>query len=164
MLSPIDRLRCLQLFGARIIFRVACVSCVAVTLFVAPVLAQTNAEPENANAQTTNPRTTVDRTGVFLDSLALLGIEHGIRVALQPKTRDELRGNFWNDYHDSLHWPTHWEDTDPWPVNYLGHPIHGAAAGYLWLEHDPNAPRRIEFDNRYWASRGRAALRRRPGR
>jgi hypothetical protein len=53
--------------------------------------------------------------------------------------------------------PVKWEDTDPWPVNYVGHPIHGAAAGYLWIEHDPGAPVAIEFDNRYWASRGRAA-------
>ena len=109
----------------------------------APVRAQTNVG--------------VDKKAVFFDSLALLAIEHGIRLALQPGTREQLHGNFWDDYRDSLHWPTHWEDTDPWMVNYIGHPIHGAAAGYLWLEHDPNAPVTIEFDNHYWASRGRAA-------
>src|ERR1051325_6638982 len=92
----------------------------------------------------------VDKSGVFFDSLVLLGIEHGIRIALQPGTRRELRGNFWDDYRDSLHLPTRWEDTDPWPVNYIGHPIHGAAAGYLWLEHDPAAPITIEFDNPHW--------------
>lgn len=114
--------------------------------------------PTGVFAQGTIPdRGTTDKTGVFVDSLALLGIEHGIRVASQPKTRHELRGNFWDDYRNSLHWPKHWEDTDPWPVNYLGHPMHGAAAGYLWLEHDPGAPARVEFDNHYWASRGRAA-------
>ena len=89
--------------------------------------------------------------------MALLAIEHGIRLALQPGTRRELRGNFWRDYRRSVHMPVNWEDTDPWLVNYVGHPIHGAAAGYVWLEHDPNAPITIEFDNRYWASRGRAA-------
>jgi hypothetical protein len=99
----------------------------------------------------------VDKTGVFIDSLALLGIEHGIRLAFQPGTRGELRGNFWRDYRRSVRLPTAWEDTDSWLVNYVGHPIHGAAAGYLWLEHDPKAPITIEFDNRYWASRGRAA-------
>ena len=102
-------------------------------------------------------RTSVNKTGVFIDSMALLAIEHGIRLALQPDTRRELSGNFWRDYRHSLHMPVNWEDTDRWPVNYVGHPIHGAAAGYLWLEHDPNAPTTIEFDNRYWASRGRAA-------
>src|SRR5689334_4490275 len=106
-------------------------------------------------AQNASPRpTSVDKTGVFVDSMALLAIEHGIRLALQPGTRDQLHGNFWRDYRRSVHMPEHWEDTDPWPVNYVGHPIHGAAAGYLWLEHDPKAPITIEFDNRYWASRG----------
>ncbi len=99
----------------------------------------------------------MDKTGVFVDSLALLGIEHGIRLVFQPGTRRELRGNFWRDYRRSVRVPTAWEDTDSWLVNYVGHPIHGAAAGYLWLEHDPKAPITIEFDNRYWASRGRAA-------
>ena len=127
--------------------------CVALAVSVVPAVAQTNGELPVANVHGTK----VDKTAVFVDSLALLAIEHGIRLALQPKTRDELRGNFWQDYRDSLHWPKRWEDTDPWPVNYLGHPIHGAAAGYLWLEHDPNAPRAIEFDGHYWASRGRAA-------
>ena len=102
-------------------------------------------------------RTGIDKTGVFVDSLALLGIEHGIRLAFQPGTRRELGGNFWRDYRRSVRVPTAWEDTDSWLVNYIGHPIHGAAAGYLWLEHDPSAPITIEFDNRYWASRGRAA-------
>jgi len=113
-----------------------------------------------ARAQSTAPdpgRSSVDKTGVFVDSIALLAIEHGIRLALQPATRRELRGNFWRDYQRSLHMPVNWEDTDPWLVNYVGHPIHGAAAGYLWVEHDPKAPVTIEFDNRYWASRGRAA-------
>ena len=104
-----------------------------------------------------DPDRTVDKTGVFLDSMALLAIEHGIRLAFQPGTRRELRGNFWRDYRRSVHRPIDWEDTDRWLVNYVGHPIHGAAAGYLWLEHDPNAPMTIEFDGRYWASRGRAA-------
>jgi len=140
--NPVQKMR--NKFNRRA-FRYALFTCIVTTLSTTPVLAQTTGESK------------VDRSGVFFDSLALLGIEHGIRVALQPDTRDELRGNFWKDYRDSLHWPKHWEDMDPWPVNYLGHPIHGAAAGYLWLEHDPNAPTRIEFDNRYWASRGRAA-------
>lgn len=114
--------------------------------------------PAAAQAPLASPtHTHTDKKGVLVDSLALLAIEHGIRIALQPKTREQLGGNFWTDYRDSLHFPRHWEDTDPWPVNYIGHPIHGAAAGYLWLEHDPAAPETIEFDKHYWASRGRSA-------
>ena len=48
----------------------------------------------------------IDKTGVFVDSLALLGIEHGIRLAFQPGTRRELRGNFWRDYYRSVRVPT----------------------------------------------------------
>ncbi len=60
-----------------------------------------------------DPDRAVDKTGVFLDSMALLAIEHGIRLAFQPGTRRELRGNFWRDYRRSVHRPINWEDTDP---------------------------------------------------
>jgi hypothetical protein len=122
-------------------------------LFARPVFAQgtiTSAAQNSVDAS-------VDKTGVFIDSMALLAIEHGIRVGLQPKTRDELDGHFWTDYRRSVHFPSQWEDTDSWLVNYVGHPIHGSAAAYVWVEHDPQAPITIEFDTRYWASRARAA-------
>jgi hypothetical protein len=94
--------------------------------------------------------------GAFLDSLNLLMIEHGTRLAFQEKTRRELAGPFWSDYRRSVRVPAHWEDTDPWLVNYVGHPIHGAAAGYLWLDHESDAPMEVSLDTRYWASRARA--------
>jgi hypothetical protein len=94
--------------------------------------------------------------GAFADSLKLLMIEHGIRIGFQEKTRHELGGNFWSDYRRSIRIPGRWEDTDNWWVNYIGHPIHGAAAGYIWLDHEPHAPTTIALDSRYWASRARA--------
>ena len=97
-----------------------------------------------------------DVLGAFTDSLKLLMIEHGIRIGFQEKTRQELGGPFWKDYSRSVRLPPQWEDTDSWGVNYIGHPIHGAASGYIWLDHDPAAPKQITFDNRYWASRARA--------
>src|SRR5678815_5502882 len=106
--------------------------------FAASVSAQTTAPPDRGS-RIPDPGS-IDKTGVLVDSLALLGIEHGIRLAFQPGTRRELRGNFWRDYRRSVRVPTTWEDTDSWLVNYVGHPIHGAAAGYLWIEHDPKAP------------------------
>jgi hypothetical protein len=97
-----------------------------------------------------------DILGAFTDSLKLLMIEHGSRVAFQEKTRRELSGNFWSDYRRSVRIPNQWEDTDAWWVNYIGHPIHGAAAGYIWLDHEPGAPSEISLVGRYWASRARA--------
>lgn len=97
-----------------------------------------------------------DVLGAFTGSLKLLLIEHGWRIAFQQKTRRELSGPFWGDYRRSVRIPRQWEDTDAWGVNYIGHPIHGAAAGYLWLDHEPGAPVNISLDRAYWASRGRA--------
>lgn len=97
-----------------------------------------------------------DVLGAFADSLKLLMLEHGIRVAFQQKTRTELGGHFWHDYRRSVRMPRQWSDTDSWWVNYIGHPIHGAAAGYIWLDHEPGAPREFTRDSRYWASRARA--------
>lgn len=97
-----------------------------------------------------------DVLGAFADSLRLLLIEHGARIAFQEKTRSELQGNFWADYRRSVRVPSQWDDTDSWWVNYIGHPIHGAAAGYIWLDHEPHAPSDISLDNTYWSSRGRA--------
>jgi hypothetical protein len=94
--------------------------------------------------------------GVLRDSLGLLAVEHGVRLAFQPKTRRELGGPFWDDYRRSVNIPDSWEDGDGWFVNYIGHPIHGAAAGVLWTLHDPVA-RDTEFglNTRYWATRWR---------
>jgi len=97
-----------------------------------------------------------DVVGAFKDSLTLLLLEHGSRIAFQSKTRRELGGNVWTDYRRSVRVPGQWGDTDAWWVNYIGHPVHGAAAGYIWLVHEPGAPTGLRLDGRYWSSRGRA--------
>jgi hypothetical protein len=93
---------------------------------------------------------------VLRDSIALLGVEHSVRLALQSKTRRELSGPFWADYKRSVRVPDDWEDGDNWLVNYIGHPVHGAAAGVLWTLHDP-VSRDAEFglNGHYWATRWR---------
>jgi len=97
-----------------------------------------------------------DVLGAFTDSLKLLMVEHAIRVGFQDKTRAELGGHFWNDYRRSVRWPGQWEDTDSWWVKYIGHPIHGAAAGYIWLDHEPNSPKMFNPSREYLTSRARA--------
>ena len=113
-------------------------------------------------AQTISPAVTVqddegvDVFGALGDSLKLLLIEHSIRIAAQEKTRRELDGPFWEDYRRSVRVPQQWEDSDAWWVNYIGHPIHGASAGYIWLDHDPRAPVEFGVSRRYWATRAQA--------
>lgn len=95
--------------------------------------------------------------GAIADSLRLLLLEHTTRVAFQEKTRRELRGPFFRDYVRSLRVPDTWEDGDSWAVNYVGHPIHGAASGFIWLDHEDGAhDPALGFSKAYWSSRGRA--------
>lgn len=92
----------------------------------------------------------------LVDSLKLVSMEHAIRVAFQEKTRVELAGPFWQDYTRSVRMPSQWDDGDAWWVNYLGHPIHGAAAGYVWTAHDPKSTAsEIGLNRQYWATRWR---------
>jgi len=84
-------------------------------------------------------------------------LEHTTRIAFQDKTRRELGGNFLSDYKRSLRMPDTWNDGDSWGVNYVGHPIHGAASGFIWLDHeDGSHDPKLGFSKEYWASRGRA--------
>lgn len=95
--------------------------------------------------------------GAVAPSIRLLMLQHATRIGIQAKTRNELGGDFVVDYLRSLHMPHTWRDGDGWAVNYIGHPIQGAAAGYVWLAkggdagHEPRL-----FTREYWASRGRA--------
>jgi hypothetical protein len=91
----------------------------------------------------------------FFESLKLLTFEHGIRIGFQEKTRRELGGPFWSDYKKSVRVPKQWDDTDSVFINYIGHPIHGAAAGYAWIDNGPEVSREIEWSGAYWAGRAR---------
>jgi hypothetical protein len=95
--------------------------------------------------------------GAVTDSIRLLFIEHSSRIGFQDKTRRELGGPFFHDYVRSVQVPHQWSDGDSWVVNYVGHPIHGAAAGFIWLDHeDGSHDPKLGFSKAYWASRGRA--------
>ena len=86
-------------------------------------------------------------------SLVLLAIEHGTRLALDSKTRNELSGPFFRDYIDSVHIPRDWDDGDSVAVNYVGHPIHGAAAGYLYRDAaGVRGSGRFGLSRSYWAT------------
>src|SRR5215203_790756 len=125
----------------------------------APIRAQSSSDPLPAMSQDPSELAPAPSTwkGAISDSLRLLMIEHTTRIAFQPKTRQELGGPFLRDYARAVRIPKTWGDGDSWAVNYVGHPIHGAAAGFIWLDHeDGSHDPKLGFSKEYWASRGRA--------
>lgn len=86
-----------------------------------------------------------------------LGVMHGFRIATEPSTRLALHNRVFGGYSEALGAMHGWSDGDGYYENYLGHPLQGAASGYLWIEHDPRY-RFTEFgrDRDYWMSRLRA--------
>lgn len=120
----------------------------ATPAFVEPVV---NVAP---GAQTSSG---VQWEGLAKQSLLFMGIEHGFRLATEPGTRG-ARGPFLRGYFDSVTRLHGWSDGDPFYVNYIGHPMQGAASGFLWIQNDGER-RKIPFSNTraYWRSRLRAA-------
>lgn len=94
--------------------------------------------------------------GVLKQSFLFAGIEHAFRLATEPGTRDAgftVRG-----YLDSVGSLHGWSDGDPAFVNYLGHPLQGAASAFIWAQNDMKYKSvRFGRDPRYWKSRLRAA-------
>jgi len=83
-----------------------------------------------------------------------------MRAAFQQNTRRELGGPFFGDYFRSVRMPQTRDDGDSGGVSYVGNPIHGAASGFIWLDHEDGA------HDRGWASRrstGRVAPARQRG-
>ena len=70
-------------------------------------------------------------------SFLFLGIEHGVRLAFDPPSREALKGKFWKDYVRSLNELSHWEDGNPMFINYVGHPLQGSVTGFIQVQNDP---------------------------
>jgi hypothetical protein len=84
-------------------------------------------------------------------------LQHGLRLAFQPRTRKRLGGPFFRDYAESVASLKGWGDDDPWFINYVGHPLQGTISGYIQVQNDPQA-RLVEFGGtkEYWRSRLKA--------
>jgi hypothetical protein len=117
--------------------------------------------PASSTAQILSPAsfeerevTGTDLKGVVSDSFRMLVIEHAVRIGAQQKTRRELGGPFWKDYRRSVRMPRTWGDGDGWMANYVGHPVHGASAGFIWLNNTPDSTSHAFAEsNGYWRSR-----------
>jgi hypothetical protein len=99
----------------------------------------------------------IDWSGLAVQSLGFLGIEHGFRWVVEEGTRHPHR-SFFDGYVDSLNSLHGWADGDPFYVSYVGHPMQGAVAGFLFVQNDRKY-RAVEFgkNRQYWKSRLRAA-------
>jgi hypothetical protein len=99
----------------------------------------------------------VDWIGLTFNSLEFLGLEHSFRYATESQTRHP-HISFFSGYIQSLNNLHGWADGDPFFVNYIGHPLQGAASGFIFVQND-RAFRTAEFgrNRRYWKSRLRAA-------
>jgi len=99
----------------------------------------------------------VDWRGVATQSYRFLVLEHMFRLATEPGTRQGMKGPFFPTYFESIRSLHGWADGDPFYVNYVGHPLMGAAAGRIWEQNDRRY-REVEFGNtaEYWKSRLRA--------
>lgn len=104
------------------------------------------------------PQEGVDWTGLFRASGRFLAIEHGFRLLTEPGTRSGLSGSFFGNYGRAVGNLHGWADGDEFYVNYIGHPMQGSVAGFLWVQND-RGYRQAQFGkNRvYWRSRLRAA-------
>jgi hypothetical protein len=79
--------------------------------------------------------------------MRMLTVQHGFRIAAQPKTRRELGGGFFSDYADSLKSVQGWRDGDNLVVNYINHPLQGSVSSYIYVQNHPKA--RIQHSVRY---------------
>ncbi len=105
-----------------------------------------------------SPPSGVDWHHLFLSSFAFLAIEHSFRVATEQGTREGFGGSYIGGYAASLGNLHGWADGDPFLVNYIGHPMQGSVAAFIW-QHNDRAYRDVVFgkNERYWKAKLRGA-------
>src|SRR5580765_275405 len=110
------------------------------------------------NSGSGGPSSNVDWTGLIRASGRFLAIEHSFRLLTEPGTRAGLKGSFIHNYARAVGSLHGWADGDEFYVNYVGHPMQGSVAGFLWAGSDTRY-RRAEFGKspEYWKARLRAA-------
>ncbi len=98
-----------------------------------------------------------DWEGLLRSSARFLVVQHSFRFLTEPGTRNELAGPFVRDYLRSVGAMRRWSDTDPFIVNYVGHPLMGAVTGNLYLNHTGSASDQpFGSAHGYWKMRLRA--------
>jgi hypothetical protein len=101
--------------------------------------------------------------GLLLQSFAFMMLEDGVRIMTANREDRHLLLNkpYWSDYWASLQQfnMRRWNDGDSVLVNYVGHPLQGAIAGYIEEQNDPRGRDTVlSRDPAYWKSQWRAFL------
>ncbi|HRJ22038.1 MAG TPA: hypothetical protein PLF84_23545 [Bryobacteraceae bacterium] len=113
--------------------------------------------PAPSSTLAPKPPPETDWNSILWQSSAFLALEHGFRFATEPGTREHLRGPFFRDYGNALKGLKGWGDTDPFLVNYIGHPMQGAVTSYIYTNNNKTG-KMAEFgaNRAYWNSRLKA--------
>ncbi len=111
-------------------------------------------EPEAVTLQQKPPG--VQWKSLINQSFRFLVFENAFRYATEAETRNPNLPYF-RGYLDAVGNLHGWADGDPFYVNYVGHPMQGAVASYIWTFNDPQY-KYVHFgkDPEYWKSRLRA--------
>jgi hypothetical protein len=84
------------------------------------------------------PRTrgNIDYAGLLADSFTMATIQHTFRIATEARTRQALKGPFWDDYVEAISTWRGWGDDDTVRVNYFGHPAMGSFSAFIFANND----------------------------
>lgn len=94
---------------------------------------------------------------ILLQSGFFLGVQHAFRFGTEEGTRELIGGPFFKDWGDSLRGLHGWGDTDPFMVNYIGHPMQGAVTSYIFTNnHRSGKAAEFGMNSAYWTSRLKA--------
>ena len=100
--------------------------------------------------------------GLLAQSLFFNVVENTFRAASDDQIRLQLaKKPFWHDYFASTKQfnMRRWNDGDDFLVNYVGHPLQGSVADYIFIQNDP-VGRQLEISSNplYWKTRFHAFL------
>ena len=85
-------------------------------------------------------------------------VGHAVRMIQEP-VRKELKGPFFNDWLRAakpIFADPHWYDDGPFSINYIGHPMAGAAYGMIQRQNNGRAREAIVGSPEYWRNVPRA--------
>ena len=78
----------------------------------------------------------IDYSRLLADSFTMLTIQHTFRIAAEARTRQALKGPFWEDYLEAVTTWKGFHDDDTIRVNYVGHPAMGSFSAFIFANND----------------------------